>query len=64
MTEVLCILVALLEVILRLIPTQDNWSLLDFLHNLVMRVIPNHNIGKKDVWTSIRRSTKVSKDML
>ena len=64
MIEILTIAIALLEVILRLIPTSDNWSLIDFLHNLIMRVIPNNNIGKKDVWTSIRRSTKVSKVML
>ena len=67
MTEKLLLIIGILELIVRIIPTSNNWSIIDLLHNIVSRLIPNKVLGdenRPEVWTSIRRTTKVSKDIL
>lgn len=65
MIEQILIFLGLLEIILRAVPTQQNWSITDFLFNLWMRLVPNRvDSLRNEVYTSLRRSTKVSKDFI
>jgi hypothetical protein len=56
--------IAIYEIIARLVPTEKNYSVVDFLHNIYMRMLPNKalTILNGDLPINDGKLTSVSRD--